>query len=130
MTDTLLASALSALSLSSLAVPSSSGFLLLLQNLCVPGGSSGAFTALLYLLVLLTGLFPGHCCLNCHEFWTQFQIVKGMFSTEQTQRRNTASTPFHFILIPHPSREDGERIHSLGPERISNIRPFSISYTA
>lgn len=98
-----------------------SWFLLLLQNLCVPGGSFRAFTSLFYVFLSLTGVFSVHHCLNCHEFWTPFQVV---------QKKRAASASFYFILVSYPGREGGEGRHPRGPARLSNIRPFSVRYTA
>lgn len=71
-----------------------------------------AFTSRVYFLILLTGLLPEHHCLNGHAFWTPFQIVKGMFSTEQTKRTKTASAPFALFSLPIPAGRTGKNASS------------------
>lgn len=70
------------------------------------------FTSRVYFLTLLTGLLPAHHCLNCHAFWTPFQVVKGMFSTEQTKRTKTASAPIALFSLPIPAGRTGKNASS------------------
>lgn len=63
------------------------------------------------------------------NFGLNSRLSKAWFELNNPKEQNSFSS---FRLSSHyPSRQGGwGRIHPLGPERMSNIRPFSVRYTA
>lgn len=117
------------LSLSTLVGLPSSWFLLLLQNSCVPGGSSGAsHPSCVFLFYSLAGSLSTIVWIVMH-FGLHCRLSKACFQLNKP-KEGKQLRPL-FLSSHYPSQQGGwERMHPLGPERMSNIRPFSISYTA
>lgn len=99
------------------------------ELMCVPGGSFGAsHPACIFLLYSLAYSLRTIVWIVMH-FGLRSRLSKACFQLNKPKERKQLRP---LLLYSHyPSQQGGrERMHPLGPKRMSNIRPFSINYTA